>query len=453
MPINSKKSQSILDFAIAFIAIAGLIVGITRVWIWFNANYAKRQSAFQASRLDAAGPKRPYETEKTPVKIGYKPLDLTENWVFRGSPSGTVSGADLGADAVLSPSSLCNNQCQSECAGEAGCSSLDGSSDSSCACYKSCALECNCLAQIQTMVDIYGDQAVSLREQAVSLRDSADSMRKAAKKCNDPWELCWWGNWGKTPSELKRAARQLDYSAKQLDHSADKADQYAADSKECCSKTNELMQSNCLGAIEDDATCDSQCQSESQSYYDQCAASSKSMSRCERNADSKYKQCFKSCMNTETETCNERVNAAITYLQSEINSLSTPQTDYKVISDEIGSVLSECSSTCDTSCKGSADSAACLADCKDNCCKENCCAGEAWGRSCYEPSTNCDDSCTSTPCPKCGLSKAQEYLNDQMKANEDKIASLKAAIQELPLCCNYSDTARQDSCIESKISE
>ncbi len=90
--MSFKKSQSIIDFAVAFIAIIGLVVGIVRIWIWFNANYSKRSTSYQASRI-VAGRTSPYDTKDVPVSIAgtasdsekaFDPHDLTEDWVFKG---------------------------------------------------------------------------------------------------------------------------------------------------------------------------------------------------------------------------------------------------------------------------------------------------------------------------------------------------------------------------------
>ncbi len=61
--IKTRNSfgQSIIDFALAFIAIAVLSVGIARIWIWFSANFARRQVNYQQSRIVAGVPSS-YET-------------------------------------------------------------------------------------------------------------------------------------------------------------------------------------------------------------------------------------------------------------------------------------------------------------------------------------------------------------------------------------------------------
>jgi len=472
MLINSRRAQSIVDFAVAFIAVAGLIVGIVRVWIWFNANYAKRQASFQTSRLIAAGPERPYATKKAPVSIGstsacpdcaYKPLDLTEDWVFKGTPSGTVSGAEVGEEGTLGPGSACDNQCKTQCLGQASCIGLDGDFDTSCACYKTCALTCTCQTQVQTMVDIYQSQATSLQSQASSLRNSAGSMRDTAEECDDPWEICWWGDWGKTPGELRDAANELDYNATSLEHTAAKASQHATDTAACCEKEDAGLQSQCLKDVETDANCDQTCMTQAQAFYDQCKQSGNVFTSllCPFKAQINYQACFNSCMGAESATCGERVNSVISSLQAQIENLNSTKNSYSGMADEINNTLSSCAgnatATCNSSCAEASDPTACYNQCyeaeRNNCCQQNCCNGSSWGRSCDSPATNCDDSCTTTPCPKCGLSQTTVTINNKIQEINNQISALQQKIQQLPLCCNYEKTADQNSCIENKLTE
>jgi len=454
MPIKSRRSQSILDFAVAFIAIAGLIVGITRIWIWFNANYAKRQAAFQSNRLVAAGPARPYDTQNEPVKVGFNPLDLTDDWVFKGRPSGTISGALLGEEGGYSLA----DKCKAECNGEAGCTGLDGNFNPNCP----CALKCNCLAQIQTIVDIYIEQAASLRNQASSLRSSANSMRDAADECDDPWELCWWGDWGKTPKQLREAASRLDFSASQLERSAANSDKRAADSKACCDKPSGFLQSECLDGVEDEATCDSECMSEAQSYYDSCVSGGGwRMVICPSLANDLYANCFNTCINGETEPCSDRVNSAISYLQSEVNSLISTRDRYQEILDDINSTLSACrinaDETCTSSCEDAEDPNACYSQCyeiENNICIASACNGSA--------ASSCSSQCQGSPDPdacynQCyaeGTSNCAEHRANLMSEIENikvQITALQQNIQQLPSCCSFGDVAQQNACIEENM--
>ena len=98
-----KRSESIVDFLLVFIAVGMFTLGITRIWVWFNANYAGRQVDYQESRALAgkAGtynnlgqnatthlyPKIGTAAKDLPTGIScpscaHKPLDLPEKWVF-----------------------------------------------------------------------------------------------------------------------------------------------------------------------------------------------------------------------------------------------------------------------------------------------------------------------------------------------------------------------------------
>jgi cytoskeletal protein RodZ len=85
-----KTGQSTLELVLAFIAVVWLAVGITRIWTWFNVNYANRQVGYEKTRF-WAGQDTTYDSSSQPFDIGSQPLDLTEDWVFRGVPSGKVT--------------------------------------------------------------------------------------------------------------------------------------------------------------------------------------------------------------------------------------------------------------------------------------------------------------------------------------------------------------------------
>jgi hypothetical protein len=51
--MKPKKSQGVLQFALTFVAVMLFALGITRIWIWFNANYAHHEVAYQMGRQHA----------------------------------------------------------------------------------------------------------------------------------------------------------------------------------------------------------------------------------------------------------------------------------------------------------------------------------------------------------------------------------------------------------------
>jgi len=49
----NNRAQSILDFILIFSVLVTFMIGLTRIWMWFNINYAKRNVDYQNGRLAA----------------------------------------------------------------------------------------------------------------------------------------------------------------------------------------------------------------------------------------------------------------------------------------------------------------------------------------------------------------------------------------------------------------
>jgi hypothetical protein len=81
-----KAGQSLLDFVLVFGVLLTLLAGFTRIWVWFNSNFAKRNVDYQNTRL-AAGTSN---SRARNLNYSDKPLAIDDNWVFRGKASGTV---------------------------------------------------------------------------------------------------------------------------------------------------------------------------------------------------------------------------------------------------------------------------------------------------------------------------------------------------------------------------
>jgi len=106
---RKNKAQSILDFVMAFGALLVLAIGLVRIWVWFNANYAKLTNDYQNTRLTSG-------QEGSSATFSPEPLELNDRWVFYGEPSGsagsftggsssstaTTSGGSSGADTICS---------------------------------------------------------------------------------------------------------------------------------------------------------------------------------------------------------------------------------------------------------------------------------------------------------------------------------------------------------------
>jgi len=84
--LPARKSQALLDFILIFGVLLALLAGFTRVWVWFNANFAKRNVDYQNTRL-AAG-----TAGLNAWRLNYTdaPLTIDDDWVFKGKASGSV---------------------------------------------------------------------------------------------------------------------------------------------------------------------------------------------------------------------------------------------------------------------------------------------------------------------------------------------------------------------------
>ncbi|MCP4652940.1 MAG: hypothetical protein GY858_06100 [Candidatus Omnitrophica bacterium] len=231
-----------MGFVFAFIALMLLVIGLTRIWIWFNANYAGRAVGYQNSRLVAGGGElrsegvgsnaklaEAYMKESIHGEQGYYGTEgylkdfnrffLTKDWVFRGVSSGTIDDGLSGGITEAEINDCCEGCCSATSYDNDICSCKDPGDcgvgddyDSNCVCHAHCACDASVAAQIWLLEN----QAGLLIEQGNSLEDNARSLRKAAGECDDPWELCFWGDWGKTPRELRSAAAELDDMALEL---------------------------------------------------------------------------------------------------------------------------------------------------------------------------------------------------------------------------------------------
>lgn len=85
--MRKNKSQAILDFIIILGILMALTVGFVRIWVWFNANIAKRNVDYQNTRLSAGTAD---DTHLTTVAYNDDTLPINDDWVFKGAPSGTV---------------------------------------------------------------------------------------------------------------------------------------------------------------------------------------------------------------------------------------------------------------------------------------------------------------------------------------------------------------------------
>ncbi len=334
MIIHWKKAQAILDYVLVFIALAVFSVGITRIWTWFDANYVKRQYDYQQSRLVTPGQmedatarlaaNKIYDTSKITT-----PYDLTEDWVF--SPQGQAVGKIPHPGVTgMSPTEECRervlgHEVKDRIDGSikfpaqdppSGCVDTEGNLDESCPFFQNCIcmlLDYNVEAQAQ----IFYDQACKAGRVS-GLCVEADKLRAQAQGCDDPWEVCWWGGFGKTAQELHRAADKLDIQAKELKKRGDRLKNEADNIKECCDRLLTPAEQNaCLYTIS------SESQERCPKPKTQCWGS-QSFSSClggEGDDKEKRKTCMGEILNWCQEeklkgSCSESVESAGEQIQS-----------------------------------------------------------------------------------------------------------------------------------------
>lgn len=452
--MNLKKSQSIIDFAIAIIAVAGLIVGIVRIWIWFNANYAKRQGAYQQSRETAGQP----EGKKD---IGYRPHDLTEAWVFTGKPSGTITTVPVGPEPPTGPGSVCDTQCTAQCSGQPACQDPEtGEFNPLCDCYQACYAQCSCNSQIQPTVNSIAEQVRSAYDQADELRKQARKLRKQADEAAKKGDL-------KKAQRLRKEAKEIDKAAKKLENGAERLTKRSQQIQECCAKTTAALQQQCFEQLQLE-TCDEKCLVEAQTKVFQpcqelCGSgflSDTCEALCQLRTDIHYNFCYASCTETGYTPCNQRVDNVIGQIQTLIGGLNEIKAPLVVLFNEINQVVTNCNvsakSTCIAQCTnhGKLDTI-CYNNCynteRNSCCRKDCCQGNSWGRDCDAPLTDCDiEECTQ--CPKCGLATLTSDLDTAIQDITTQISELEQIILDLPSCCSFNNTEEQDQCTENKIS-
>ncbi len=76
--LKTKKGQSTLEMALAFIVIVLLVGGIVKIWLWSNQQIVERQLRYNATRVQAGTGSDTYEV----VWPVYTPSELTENEVL-----------------------------------------------------------------------------------------------------------------------------------------------------------------------------------------------------------------------------------------------------------------------------------------------------------------------------------------------------------------------------------
>lgn len=458
---SQKIGESILDFVLVFLAIAVLTVGVVRIWGWFNANYAGREVAYQRSRLITGNltgqPPRNYNKA---VDIGagestgtYKPFDLTEDWVFKGRPSGRVSFEGIGE---LPGSGDVTTQCKESCKSAPDC--VNGEEfNSDCPCYVQCICQgnikpaldsydaqiravcgddrncnppfivtwpfhppdpsllppgcnpsdfCECLTHIPNVGGLAGhifQKCIGKTGNcgaACSLRHAAKSMRDEANKCDDPWEPCSWFN--DTAGQLRQNANELDNQASLSEQEGRDLIKQKDETEKCCAEETEPEQEICI----------------------QFATAG---------------------------GCEGMVKNGTQYWQAQIDDYQKLINDLKASIVEIGMRIMTCSASAALNCHGDA---ACTQTFMSNCCKTY----QGWSRDCFTPTNRCDEDCFAfspplSPCPKCGLTEVANRAQEKIPELETAIQELNGKIDGVKNCCSLATQEEQLNCITEATKE
>ncbi len=216
----NKKSESILDFVFAFIAILVLTIGIVRIWVWFNANYASRQVDYQKGRLVAGQPRTlfPVQPGQDVSAVTYSktagtaattecpgcqhvPLDLTEEWVFKPDfslpPEQKIKPANLSGTGVSLQ--LADTQCRESCKDDPECRAEDYDEsepfdinedfDPDCYCY----VKCYCKYTVSTQAALLAQQVINICGTDCDVKDNdgdgipdydSDAYKNCCQACN-----------------------------------------------------------------------------------------------------------------------------------------------------------------------------------------------------------------------------------------------------------------------------
>jgi chaperonin cofactor prefoldin len=74
-------------------------------------------------------------------------------------------------------------------------------------------------------------------------------MRDAAERCDDPWDICWWGSFGSNANSLRKSAENLEKAAERLENKATALDAQAAALLQCCQFATREEQEHCFETI------------------------------------------------------------------------------------------------------------------------------------------------------------------------------------------------------------
>lgn len=330
-----------------------------------------------------------------------------------------------------------------------------------------------------------------------ALIGAAMELEYAANDCDDPWEIAWWGGFGATAKELRKAANKLRGNANRQAALAATYSDRVHKLKACCETMGDCI----------------------------------SISKCHQKVDTQEKQdCFKVC-DDETGVCMDKVQQEDCPIirdelsgvwQTKINELRQDIININAAVAFMNETVSpECPNWARTKCHSKWHSECtdryttcrfnhnlgrevctfdqdgyntcynnnyppCVIEKKTECCESaycedsgssvSCWALYDWNpspwwdehyrafrlrqhtdksenRDCSAPSEGCDGSCTfeqvdGNNCPKCGLEKLAETLRLSIPGIEREIRDLRAKMAAIANCCDSSQYSTFDKQIE-----
>ncbi len=172
--INKRdRSQAILDFVLLFGVLLVFLLGLVRIWTWFNATYARRNATYQVERLIVG--KANDATAGAYLEV---PLRLTDDWVFGGRPSGNIDWFpdDTGEDPTA-------DNCAS--ARESAASMREQAHNINCQIRDLSQINCRHDATCESSID---DGISDLSDQVDELMEQADTIEMGGCDSVEPYQ-------------------------------------------------------------------------------------------------------------------------------------------------------------------------------------------------------------------------------------------------------------------------
>lgn len=85
---RENRGQSTIEFIFVFILLATFLLGFSRLWVWYNAQFPHRQRGYSRTRIIAATPDdaNPLGEKGPGLWPVFGNLPLTDDWLFAGIP-------------------------------------------------------------------------------------------------------------------------------------------------------------------------------------------------------------------------------------------------------------------------------------------------------------------------------------------------------------------------------